>query len=106
MLFRSEIEDRFVTNFEIDNNRFSSDFVSKKEQWMVTSIAYDDDWSVRVNDEVVEIEKVNGGFIGFKIPSGTLRIEAEYFPKSLKVGSSITLVSLIILFLIKTKHWL
>lgn len=102
----SDIEDRFVTNFEIDNNRFSGDFVSKKEQWMVTSIAYDDGWSVRVNDEVVEIEKVNGGFIGFKIPSGTLRIEAEYFPESLKVGLSVTFVSLIILFLIKTKHWL
>ena len=102
----SNMQDQFVSDFKIDTNRFSGSFVSTKEQWMVTSIAYDEGWTVRVNDEPVEIEKVNGGFIGFKIPSGSLEIEAEFFPNTLKIGSAISFVSLIVLFLIKTKHWL
>lgn len=96
----------FVSDFKIENNHFSGSFVSDKEQWMVTSIAYDEGWTVRINNEIVDVEKVNGGFIGFKIPKGTLNIEADYFPESLKVGISISIASFVLLFLIKNKHWL
>ncbi len=96
----------FIKGFEIGTNYFRGNFDSNKEQWMVTSIAYDKGWSVRINGELVEVEKVNGGFIGFKIPSGELRIEAQYFPDALKLGALISLISFVFLFLIKSKRWL
>ncbi|MDP3441363.1 MAG: YfhO family protein, partial [Ignavibacteria bacterium] len=96
----------FVENIKLSNNSFSGSFSSDKEQWIVTSIAYDKNWKVFVNDKQVEVEKVNGGFIGFKVQSGVLKIQGTYFPEELKVGLIISIVSLIIIFLTKNKRWI
>lgn len=96
----------FVENIKLENNKFSGEIKSDKEQWIVTSIAYDKNWKVRVNDKQVEVEKVNGGFIGFKVHEGKNIITGSYFQMELIYGLIISMISIIIIFLIKTKRWI
>ncbi len=73
---------------------------------MVTSIAYDSNWTVKINGEPVKVEKVNGGFIGFIIPEGNLVIEGNFYPREMTYGLIISVISLLLLILIKNKQWL
>lgn len=96
----------FVQEIVLGNNSFSGTFESDKEQWIVTSIAYDKNWKVYLNGDEVEVEKVNGGFVGFKIPKGNILITGSYFQKEILYGLFISIISIISVFLIKTKHWI
>lgn len=99
-------ERQFVDDINLGNNEFSAEYDSEFEQWIVTSIAYDKNWNVEVNGEDVVVEKVNGGFIGFRIPKGHVMIKGSYFPKEIIIGSGVTLLSIGIIILIKNKHWI
>lgn len=98
--------DSFVSNIKLLNNSFSGEFISMKSQWIVTSIAYDKNWKVYINGSEVKVEKVNGGFIGFEVPSGNLEIYGVFFPIELKIGVGISIISILIFFLIRNKHWI
>lgn len=100
------LSNSFVQDIKLDINEFRGSFESEKEQWIVTSIAYDKNWKILVNDIPVRVEKVNGGFIGFKVPKGNLDIYGEYFPEEIKFGLIISVTSIIIFFLIRNKHWI
>jgi len=100
------LSEGFISKIEIDTNQFSGYINSTDDQWVVTSIAYDKNWKVKVNNEYVNIEKINGGFIGFRIPSGEVEINGVYFPNELLIGAGISFVSIIVLILMKTKHWI
>lgn len=90
-----------ITNdpFEItlDTNQFTITGSSSKSQWLVTSIAYDDNWSIELNGEKVKSEKVNGGFIGLEIPAGEIIIEAKYVPHQVIQGGIVSLLSVLLL---------
>lgn len=80
-------------NLTLGVNQFTASGTAHQDEWVVTSIAYDPDWSVFVNGLKVKVEKVNGGFIGFQVPKGEVTIEAHYFPQALYVGGLISLIS-------------
>lgn len=84
------------SDIELLNNAFKASLTLAKEKWIVTSIAYDDNWNIEVNGQKVDIKKVNGGFIGFKGVAGLNQIEAHYFPRILIVASIIFISSLIL----------
>lgn len=84
------------TDVKLLNNAFEATIDLNKDKWIVTSIAFDDDWTVWNNGERVEIEKVNGGFIGFRGKSGENVITARYFPKVLKYAIGIFTTSIIV----------
>lgn len=92
-----DIEKDFVSDFVLDKDYFSGSFMSETNQIAVSSIAYDKDWVIQVNGEQVETMIVNGGFIGFKVPSGYSTFEAHYFPRIILPSIIITLLSLIVL---------
>lgn len=97
-------EQKFVEDINLGTNEFSGVFDSKVDQWIVTSIAYDQNWEVKVNGDDVVVEKVNGGFLGFRVPEGQIFIKGSYFPKELLIGAGISLLSLGLIILIKNKH--
>lgn len=99
------ISKTFVKNIKLENNKFSGEIYLEKEQWIVTSIAYDKNWKVRINGELVQVQKVNGGFIGFKIPEGNNVLVGSFFQTEIIYGLIISIISvIIIIFLIKNKH--
>ncbi|MBR6615157.1 MAG: YfhO family protein, partial [Lachnospiraceae bacterium] len=64
---------------------------------LFTSIPYEKGWTVKVDGEAAETEKIFDAFLSVQIPSGEHEITFEYFPAGLKPGIIITLASMAIL---------
>ncbi len=93
----SKISKGFANDIEIGQNSFEAKITLNNESYVVTSIAFDDSWTIYANNDKINFEKINGGFIGFKLPPGNYQINAEYFPKYLKIGAWVTLISAILI---------
>ena len=64
---------------------------------LFTSIPYETGWTVKIDGEVAETEKIFEAFLSVDIPAGEHEITFEYFPAGLKSGIIITLASIAIL---------
>ena len=64
---------------------------------LFTSIPYETGWTVKIDGEVAETEKIFEAFLSVDIPEGEHEITFEYFPAGLKPGIIITLASIAIL---------
>jgi hypothetical protein len=102
----SKLENGFVNNIKLETNKFSGELNSDSNQWLVTSIAYDKNWKIKVNNQYVNAEKVNGGFLGFQIPQGDLIIQGEYIPQDVYFGLGVSIISTLFVILMKNKHWI
>lgn len=96
----------FVEDIKIGSNTFTGTLKSKQKQWVVSSIAYDKNWVVKVNGEKVDVVKVNGGFLGFEVGAGDLEIEGSYEPFNVYLSLLVSLISIGLLFLTKNKRWI
>ena len=80
---------------------------AEEEGIMVTSIPYDEGWSVYVDGRKTEYQKVKKCFLGVPLTAGDHIIELRYMPQGLLPGTMITLGSLLILIayaLYRKKH--
>lgn len=102
----SKLKNGFVNNIKLETNKFSGELNSDSNQWLVTSIAYDKNWKIKVNNQYVNAEKVNGGFLGFQIPQGDLIIQGEYIPQDVFIGLGVSIISILFVILMKNKHWI
>ena len=76
---------------------------SRKDELVLTTIAYDSGWKVFVDGEEVEITKALGSLVAFRIEGDageTHRVQLRYDPPVIRVGLAISLVSLGLLALI------
>ena len=64
---------------------------------LFTSIPYETGWTVKIDGEEAETEKIFEAFLSVDIPAGEHVITFEYFPAGLKPGIIITLASIAIL---------
>ena len=64
---------------------------------LFTSIPYETGWTVKIDGEEAETEKIFEAFLSVDIPEGEHEITFEYFPAGLKPGIIITLASIAIL---------
>ena len=78
----------------------------KENNLMFTSIAYDEGWKVLVDGKEIKTKKLANAYLGFNIKKGNHHIKMIYYPKYMKLGLIISMISLIILicyFLYKNK---
>ncbi|MEA5027092.1 MAG: YfhO family protein [Erysipelotrichaceae bacterium] len=69
---------------------------STDRSFVVTSIAYDAGWKVYVDDQMVDIYQVNGGFIGFGLDqAGEHTVKMYFVPAGFKTGVIITLAGIV-----------
>jgi uncharacterized membrane protein YfhO len=85
-----------LENIVVDKNVVSMNTtVDKDEQYIYTSIPYiSKGWKLYVNDEIHDIEKVNFGFIGFKLNKGDYDIKLVYQAPYKNLGIGISLICL------------
>ena len=57
----------------------------------MVSESYDDGWTAAIDGQPVEIERVNGDFLGCVVPVGEHDVTIEFRPAHLKWGKSISL---------------
>ena len=81
----------------IDKTKVEGKINSEGNELLVLQIPYDEGWSAKINGEPISIEKVYGTFIGINTKNGENNIELTYFPKYIKEGMLISLISLAIL---------
>lgn len=69
--------------------------ISGENEVLFTTIPYDKGWSVLIDGESVEIDKVYDTFIGVDLPSGKHTIEFTYCPPGLKESFPISLIGIV-----------
>ena len=96
-----------IENINYSNNSIYGTCSSLDDTYIVTSIPYNKGWTLSINGITENIDNVNGGFMGFSISKGNNDIYLNFVPYGLKLGASISLVSLLIfifLLILKSKR--
>ena len=97
-------DDYALRNVLYDKDRFTFDTNFSEAKVVLTQLGYDAGWSLSLKDEDAEeslpIYKLNGGFVGFLLPSGkhsyVLRYETPYLKEGIILASgALALFSLI-----------
>lgn len=95
-----------ITSESFENVVFNNDSIQaditifNNKKYVFTSVPYDEGWSVYVDGNKIDYEKVQLGFIGFELEPGTYHIEFKYQIPFLNIGIAISLFSLVILIMI------
>ena len=63
------------------------------ERLLATSIVWSQGWSARAVDQRLPVLKVNGAFVGVRIPAGASRVELRFLPPGLIAGCAAFAVS-------------
>jgi uncharacterized membrane protein YfhO len=75
----------------------------KEGSILVFSEPYNSDWRVKINGVESKLYQANGRFMAVVVPPGEATVELNYFPKSLKQGAAISLISLAVFIYLATK---
>ncbi len=85
---------------KMENDTILAHTTINTNSYIVTSIPYDEGFTVLIDDKEIEYEKVNKSFLGFKIDKGTHNIKITYASPWFKEGKIISLISIIAIILI------
>jgi len=99
-----EVEANYLSNvFKYKRNGFESIIETTEPTIAVYAIPYDNGWYATNNGQKIEIENVNNGLIGIKLNKGKNKIEFNYCPEGLILGSFISIISLLSFIIYSTK---
>lgn len=84
-----------VTDFS--NTRIRGTVNASTGGTMMTSIPYDEGWTVKVDGNKVETLAVSEGFLAFDIGSGTHEVTLTYTPAGFGIGVTLSFLSLAVL---------
>lgn len=92
--------------FKFINNGFISDIDVSKDTLVLYSVPYDKGWKAFNNGREVEIENVDNGMMAIKINKGMNNVKFTYYPRGLKLGLWLSIVSYIglLIYCIKSKR--
>ncbi|MCH5207598.1 MAG: YfhO family protein [Oscillospiraceae bacterium] len=87
-----------VLSFEVTDSGFTSKTNYDSEKLVCFTVPYCTGWSCKINGEKTEVDKINGGFIGIRVPAGECDIEFTYETPMLKYGVIATVTGIVLLF--------
>ena len=102
--FLSDVEDRknlAAKQFSVNSSGFTAITDYDRERFVVFSVPYDNGWSGSVSVQggeyqPLELEKVNGGFIGMKLPAGGCELKFTYKTPGGTLGVICTVVGIVL----------
>ena len=71
-----------------------------KDNFVFTTIAYDEGWSVYIDNKKVNTFCVADSFLAFDSSSGEHDIRLVYYPKGMKLGLIMSLISIVLTFIL------
>lgn len=86
-----------VSGLQVDDNDIDFDLELEDKRMICVAIPYEKGWSAEINGKSVNIQRVNGRYMGFELEPGDYHIELNYFMPGLKTGAVITLVTIAII---------
>lgn len=78
---------------KVSSTKLSGTITAEQDGVMFTSIPYDEGWSVKVDGEKIQPEKIADAFIGISLQKGEHKIEMSYCPKGFLIGMVLTGIS-------------
>lgn len=81
----------------VEGKRVTLEFKSDCDTLACLSIPYASGWTARVDGEPAQIVPANVAFMGVKLSKGAHTVEFSYTPRGLKLGTAISLVTLVAL---------
>ncbi len=93
--WKSELKTSGCENFEMSSHGFTAENKCQKDTLTFFSIPHDNGWKAYINGEETEILTLNGGLMGIITPKGENRIEFVFTTPGLKIGSIISIFSLL-----------
>lgn len=89
-----------VDKFNINKEKTKGDFIIgeidvKEDSMFMLSIPYDNGFNIKVDGQLVEYEKVDDAFIGFKISKGHHDINIEYKAPYKNIGLLLSIIGLL-----------
>ncbi|MBR2179132.1 MAG: YfhO family protein [Selenomonadaceae bacterium] len=97
---RDRAQSRAVNFLQFGDKYIKMQITAEEGEKLFTTIPYEG-WYVKINGKPVTVEVVLDCFIGLTLKIGDNIIEMEYSMPGLKLGASITIISLILLMLIQ-----
>lgn len=102
--FLSDVKDRTslaAKQFSVNSSGFTAVTDYDSDRFVVFSVPYDKGWSGKVSvqgaaAQELEVEKVNGGFIGVRIPAGVCEISFTYKTPGSSLGIVCTVVGAVL----------
>lgn len=87
-----EIDD---LNIDKGSSKITGKVEAENDSYVITSIPYDEGFSVMVDDEEVNAEIVNSAFVGFRVPAGIHNIEISYNSPGKLLGILVSIIGLL-----------
>lgn len=102
------IQSHQLNELEVSNNKITARTQDvDNNELLVTSIPYSEGWTLRVDEKLTPLMKVNYGFLGAVLTEGTHQLELTYRTPKLMLGVLISCMSILglvgIILLIKVK---
>ena len=97
----NEYETLNITDYKIDYIKGNVNVTDNK--LLYTSIPYDKGWNIKVDGKEVQPVKIFDSLIGIELSAGTHEIEFKYIPRGLYVGAGVSIVSLLLLIILRKK---
>ncbi len=89
-LTNNDITPLNIKSITVDN--IKGNITVPKDGYLVTSIPYDEGFTIKIDDKVTPKEKVNTAFLGTPIKEGTHKVEITYSSPYLKEGKILSLI--------------
>lgn len=86
-----------VIQFSVTKEGFTAKTRYQSEKLVCFSVPYCDGWSAEINGEPAEVDKINGGLCGIRVPEGLCEITFKYRTPGLTLGIFCTIAGIVFL---------
>ena len=94
--FYSKIKKNMLNVTSYNDTKINGTITVSEDKTLFTTISYDDGWSIYVDGKKVKTKKVLNAFLSCDIKRGTHDIKMIYYPKKMKEGLIVSMISLVI----------
>ena len=93
-----------ITEYKKDNKLLGTISPEKDNQLYLTTIPYDKGWTIKLDNKKIDYDICLDAFICFKANKTNKNIKLSYTPVGLKIGTIISLITLIITIIYTRKN--
>lgn len=86
-----------VIQFSVTEEGFTAKTRYQSEKLVCFSVPYCEGWSAEINGEPAEVDKINGGLCGIRVPEGLCEITFKYRTPGLTLGIFCTIAGIVFL---------
>ena len=88
----------YECDLQVEDNKISGEYITETDSTVFLSIPYEENWTIYVDGEEVEYDKLADVFIGINLKKGSHEIEMVYRTPGLRLGALLTVIGTLLFF--------